>query len=200
MPTVWPDERELEARLHALAERTAAPELHAAVQPWQGVTYRFASLQFADRENFTNGEGARRVGGRFTPVGGPRTVYLSLDRATATAELDSWYEFYGVPPTAFQPRLLAAVAVLVEGILDLSSTELLGGIGLTSDHLAEEWRFANDTGCVAPTQTLGKIAHDAGFEGLLTASVRRPGGYNLALFPDNFAEASHSTMLDGSSC
>lgn len=197
MPNEWPDEDDLRSRLRALAGRTAAPELHGDVLTWQGVTYRFAALQFADRDNFTNGEGARRSGGRFTPIGGPRTVYLSLDRATATAELDSWYEFYAVPPTAFQPRVLAAVSVVVEGILDLSSDGLLSGLGLSGEHLTEEWRIQNDAGALAPTQVFGQVAFEAGFEGLLAASVRRPGGYNLALFPENFTDASHSVMLDG---
>ena len=197
MPFEWPDENDLRSRLHALAGRTAAPELHGNILPWQGVTYRFAAMQFADRVNFTNGEGARRAGGRFTPIGGPRTVYLSLDRATATAELDSWYEFYSIPATAFQPRVLAAVSVGVEGILDLSSGELLAGLGLSGEHLAEEWRIQNDSGAAASTQAFGQIAFEAGFEGLLAASVRRPGGYNLALFPDNFTDSSHSVMLDG---
>ena len=197
MPFDWPAEDELRTNLHALARRTAAPELHANILTWQGVTYRFSTLQFADRENFTKGEGAKRNGGRFTPIGGPRTVYLSLDRATATAELDSWYDFYGVPATAFQPRLLAAVSVFVDRLLDLSSPKLLDGIGLSQDHLSEEWRFQNDTGKIASTQVFGQIAFEVGFEGLLVPSVRRPEGFNLALFPENFVDGSHSVMLDG---
>jgi len=80
MPYEWPCEDDLRSRLHALAGRRAAPEVHGNILTWQGVTYRFASLQYADRKNFTNGEGARINGGRFTPIGGPRTVWDSLGR------------------------------------------------------------------------------------------------------------------------
>src|SRR3954462_9450475 len=106
---MWPSEQELRARLLALLATPRPP----FVQPWQGITFRYASRDFADRHRFVDGEGSRRFGGRFTPTGGPRTLYLALDRATATAELDSWYEYYGIPDTAFQPRVFAAVSITV---------------------------------------------------------------------------------------
>ena len=195
MSNVWPAEQDLRTRLQAVLSETFG--LRALVVQWQGATYRFASLQYADRDVFTNGEGARRSGGRYSPIGGPRTVYLSLDRATATAELDSWYEYYGVPDTAFKPRLLAAVAVSIGLLLDLTSPNVLAHLGLSPTHLAEEWRDISDTGGVAPTQLLGRIAYEVGFEGLYIGSVRRPGGFNLALFPDNYRDGTHTLMLDG---
>src|ERR1700736_3109706 len=86
----WPAENDLRSRLLELIGSSVASPKPGVIE-WQGTTYRFASLQYADKDNFTNGEGARKYGGRFTPVGGPRTLYLSLDRTTAVAELDSWY-------------------------------------------------------------------------------------------------------------
>lgn len=195
MSDAWPAEPDLRSRLYAVfAHASGVP---SPTLPWQGATYRFASLQYADKDRFTNGEGARKSGGRFSPVGGPRTLYLSLDRATAVAELDSWYEYYGVPDTAFKPRLLAAVAVSVGAILDLTSPEVLGHLGLSAAHLVEEWRGLSDTGGVAPTQVFGRLTYEVGFEGLYTPSVRRPGGFNLALFPDNFRDGTHTLMLTG---
>jgi RES domain-containing protein len=195
LATEWPPEQHLRARLAAWV--SSSPRgLAPFVVEWQGTTYRFASRQFSDRERFTDGEGARRHGGRFTPIGGPRTVYLSLDRATATAELDSWYEYYSVPDTAFQPRLLAAVAVSVGLLLDLSAPETLADLGLTPEQVAEEWRPISDTGGVAPTQTFGRLVYEAGFEGLRFPSARRESGINLALFPDNYRGGSHALMLN----
>lgn len=94
-------------------------------------------------------------------------MYLSLDRATATAELDSWYEYYSIPDTAFKPRLLAAVAVSVRSLLDLTSPEVLAYLGLSASHLGEEWRDVSDTGRTALTQTLGRLAYEVGFEGFI---------------------------------
>ncbi len=195
MTNEWPTEQDLRTRLAALLgspPRAVAP----CVVEWQGTTYRFASRNYADLTHFTDGEGARRNGGRFTPIGGPRTVYLSLDRATATAELDSWYEHYGVPDTAFQPRVLAAVGVSSGLLLDLSAPETLAGLGLTAAALAEEWRPASDTGRVAPGQTFGRLVYEAGYEGVRFPSARRESGINLALFPDNCRDGSHALMLN----
>jgi RES domain-containing protein len=194
MSDVWPCEQDLRTRLQVVVSEVAAVRPH--VVSWQGTTYRFASLEYADKHTFTNGAGARRSGGRFSPIGGPRTVYLSLDRATATAELDSWYEYYELPDSAFKPRLLAAVAVSVGSLLDLTSPDLLSYLGLSSDHLAQEWRDISDKGGVAPIQMLGRIAYELGFEGLYYSSVRRAVGFNLALFPDNYQEGTHAVMLN----
>ena len=191
----WPPEQHLRARLAALLG--APPGAGAPVSTgWDGTTYRFASRSYSDRTGFTDGEGARRHGGRFTPIGGPRTLYLSLDRATATAELDAWYAYYGVPDTAFQPRVLAAVAVRVGLLLDLSAPAALAELGLAPAQVGEEWRPASDTGGVAPTQTLGRLVYEAGFEGVRFPSTRRDAGVNLALFPDNYRAGSHARMLN----
>ncbi len=190
----WLPEATLKSQLAKLAEVARQNPL-PFVRDWQGTGFRFSSIDYADREKFTDGEGARRHGGRFTPIGGPRTLYLSLDRPTATAELDAWYEYYGVPDRAFRPRVLAAVAVSVRVLLDLTSPETLLELGLQDPHLAEEWRPTSDAGGVAMCQHFGAWAFEAGFEGLRFPSVRRDGGVNLALFPENYREDSFGVML-----
>jgi RES domain-containing protein len=177
--------------------KTRLAELRGSiVVPWSGTTYRFASREFSDRRHFTDGEGARRNGGRFTAIGAQRTLYLSLDRATATAELDSWFAYYNVPDTAFQPRVLAAVAVIVRRVIDLTLETTRAELGLDADWLAGEWRPISDTGGVAPTQVFGRLVWEAGFEGVLFPSARHPQGANLALFPDNFLGESDASMLN----
>lgn len=188
----WPPEQVLRTQLSTFIGKSSG----SFVIKWQGTTYRFASRSYAERDRFTDGEGARRNGGRFTPIGGPRTVYLALDRATATAELDSWFTYYNVPDTAFQPRVLAAVAVSVELLLDLTVPETLAELGLTAAQIAEEWRPTSDTGGIAPTQRFGRIIYEAGFEGIRFFSTRREEGINLALFPDNFRVGSSAQMLN----
>jgi RES domain-containing protein len=195
MANGWPSEQPIRERLAALIGPVHTGSSPLVVE-WQGTTYRFASRNYSDRNRFTDGEGARRSGGRFTPIGAQRTLYLSLDRATATAELDSWYAYYDIPDTAFQPRILAAVAVSVAMLLDLSSAETLAELGLATDVVLEEWRPISDNGGVASVQTLGRLVYEAGFEGIRFPSARRGNGVNLALFPDNFRDGSHAMMLN----
>ena len=147
-------------------------------------------------QHFIDGEGARLCGGRFTPIGAQRTLYSSLDIATAAAELESWYTYYCLPDSSFQPRLLAAIAISVGRVLDLTATETLSELGLEINQICEEWRRHSDENSVAPTQTFGKLVYEAGFEGILFPSVRRDAGCNLALFPDNFRDGSHAFMLN----
>jgi hypothetical protein len=80
--------------------------------------------------------------------------------------------------------------------LDLSAPETPAELGLTPAQIAEEWRPISDTGAVAPTQTFGRLVYEAGFEGLRFLSARRDNGLNLALFPDNYRDESHSLMLN----
>jgi len=166
------------------------------VVPWSGTAFRFAGLKYADVSRFTDGEGAKKSGGRFTPTGGMRTLYLSCDRATATAELDSFYDYFSIPAVLFEPRLLAAVEVRLGTILNLIETSALTLFGLTTAHLFEEWRLISHYGGVAPTQLFGRLVADAGFEGILYPSARHANGMNLAIFPENYHAGSASTMLN----
>ena len=69
-------------------------------------------------------------------------------------------------------------------------------LGLTIEHIGEEWRVISDEGNVATTQMFGRLAYEAGFEGLRFPSARRPEGVNLSLFPDNFHDGCHAVMLN----
>lgn len=197
MSKPWLPEQDLRSRLAALRGVTSR-SIPPCVTEWQGTTYRFASRDFADRDRFTSGEGARRHGGRFTPIGAHRTLYLSTDRATATAELDSWYAYYQVPDTAFRPHILAAISVSAGLVLDVTAPETLAALELGETELLAEWRPDSDTGRVAPVQVFGRLVFETGYEGLLFASARRPQARNLALFPDNFRDSSHAVVMNWS--
>lgn len=192
---MWPTEQELRDRLRLLFGTLSEPR-SALVIEWQGRAFRFASRRYATRQTFTTGEGARRNGGRYTPQGGARTVYLGTSRETALAEMMAGQRESGLPDAAFQPRVLAAVAVCVGVLLDLTSTPTLELLGITPDQLLTQWKPDALAGRVAQVQVFGRLVYEAGFEGLLAPSARHPAGTNLALFPDNFESGSHCIMLD----
>ncbi len=195
MDNNWPTTQDMRNRLAYLIG--SPPKVNPPiVVDWQGTTYRFATRNFSSLEHFTDGEGARRCGGRFTPIGAQRTLYSSMDIATAAAELESWYAYYFLPATSFQPHVLAAIAVSVGLVLDLTASETMSELGLTINQICEEWRLLSDENAVAPTQTFGRSVYEAGFEGILFPSGRRDGGCNLSLFPDNYRDGSHAIMLN----
>ena len=195
MANHWPTDEDVRTRLGLLIGSPHKVNSPIVVN-WQGTTYRFATRNFSSPEHFIDGEGARRHGARFTPIGAQRTLYSSLEIVTAAAELESWYAYYCLPATAFQPRLLAAIIVSVGLVLDLTATETMSELGLEIHQICEEWRLISDENAVAPTQAFGKLIFEAGFEGILFPSVRRDAGCNLALFPDNFRDGSHAFMLN----
>lgn len=193
MSAVWPTEQELRDRLRALLGPAAAAR-PPAVAEWHGTGFRLAGRKFASPPDFVSGAGARINGGRFTPRGGPAAVYLALDELTAVAELTAARLYYGLPPAAFKPVVLAAVNVAVELALDLAAAG--PGLGLTVARLHADWRADNDAGRVAPTQAFGRAVAEAGFEAALFPSARRPGGVNLVVFPDNLLPDSTLWMHD----
>ena len=195
MPPEWPNEQELREKLRAMRGTSVAPP-SALVTEWQGAGFRFATLEYADRENFTSGQGARRNGGRFTPQGGTRTLYLATDPETATAEMEWWHRKSGLSDLAFKPRVLAAVAVSVGLVLDLTAEPVRSHLSLSPELLAAEWDFAAFAGRLPPSQAFGRLIFEAGIEGILVASARRPGGSNLVLFPENFRGGSHALMIE----
>jgi RES domain-containing protein len=159
-----------------------------------GVGFRFAAVNYADSVNFINGLGASKYGGRFTPISGAPTVYLALDKITAVAELESYFRYYNLPDTSFKPRVFAAVQVNCKALLDLREPKLLQMLGLTLDHIQEEWRPDNDDGRTAGVQRFGQIVAEVGYEGILFSSARAAGD-NLALFPKNFAPGTTAAMI-----
>ena len=188
MANPWPTNQNMENRLASL------PSVVLPIVPeWNGKTYRFAQLKYSSQEKFTNGEGARQHGGRFTPIGAQRTLYSSLDIPTADAELEFCKNHNCLPYASFQRW---EIAVSVKEILYLNDSKTLSHLGITFSQICEEWRVLSDENAVAPTQTFGKLVYEAGFEGILYPSVRRDVGCNLALFPDNYRDGSHALMLN----
>lgn len=198
MPITWPPADLLEKRLREIFPDNpggAPPSDPPCVVEWQGAAFRSATQRYASEETFTDGEGARRNGGRFTPRGSFATVYLSVDERTAAAELQGIREYYSLPASTFEPRVLAAVSVSVGLMLDLTHPGTLNRLGITIAHLHMDWRYVSDKGRDCEVQTFGLLVRRVGYEGMLVPSLYRPEGFNLVLFPDNFRDGSHAVMI-----
>ena len=132
-------------------------------------------------------------GRRWTPVGGPRGLYMAEDPETATAELqlirqqpDGTVVDVDAPAHLVTLTMTAAIA----RVLDVTSATTAAMLALTAADLHTDWEAeqtaAITVGARPPiTQLLALAAHATG---IITAirypSARRVGGVNLVVFPD----------------
>jgi RES domain-containing protein len=125
-----------------------------------------------------SGEGARRYGGRFNPRG-LAALYCTLDPVTAVREVSQ----IGQP---LQPTILVSFQADIDPVFDATDPAALAGQGTTPEMLAaNDWRIHMTEGREAPTQSLARRLHDAGFAGMLAPSYARlapPQARNLILW------------------
>jgi RES domain-containing protein len=158
---------------------------------WTGLLYRFTSIKYASRTDLLSGEGSKKCGGRWNPLGGFKTVYGSTMAETALEESFAHHRRYGIPVQTALPRVLVAVQAHLSKILDLTRGDVRRHLAISTTRMvAEDWQSEQDQGREALTQAIGRMAFVAGLEGLLVPSAAVPSGRALVVFPDNLAPAS----------
>lgn len=149
--------------------------------PWSGTLFRFQATDYPTPSDVLSGEGARRFGGRWNPPG-LATLYGSTTDMTALEECKANDRYYGVQTKG--PRLLVAIEVELNRVLDLTKPEVRRGLGLTLTELtAEDWRKLLDAGRESLTQALGRAVAAVGASGLLARSAVVKRGVNGVVFP-----------------
>lgn len=135
------------------------------------------------------GEGSRRFGGRWNPVG-LAALYMSLTPEVAMAETLAHHRYYGLPVENVMPRVFVAIEVGLRSVVDLRSPLVLRRLGLvTRELLHVDWRREMRAGTVPVTHSFGAAMHAAGCEGLVVPSSATRG-HNLVVFPDRLASSS----------
>jgi RES domain-containing protein len=141
-----------------------------------GTAYRNQAPGFDPR----SGEGARRAGGRFNAPRSFPVIYLCLSRPCVVAELSAQAARQSISIDDLLPRELWAVTMELERVLDLTTDETLGKIGLGGAELTSP-----DHGT---TRRIGEAAHERGYQ-----AIRSPSATDidqiLAVFPQNLAGA-----------
>ncbi len=149
--------------------------------------FRSVAYEYFHPDDVISGEGTRRYGGRFVPVGTP-AVYGSVDEQTAVKEVtvrqqmlkgDRNIDFSGYP------RLTYVLRVHTERHLDLSG-DLPGEFG----RVMEECSQPGDHG---PSQHLAEIWIAEGIESVLFRSAT-DGGNNIVVYIANSAEESVTVL------
>jgi RES domain-containing protein len=136
--------------------------------------------------------GPRRVGGRYTPMEGPDTLYLASSERAANAEwkagLQALFSDVELPP-----KTVFATEVNLTRVLDLSTDEIQRTLRTNSAELAQPWKARNRP----VTQTLGLACFESGrFSALRYRSTKAAPSYCLAVFPNRMDPAEYVSVLD----
>jgi len=166
--------RDIYARLDAL--RPAA---------WDGPAFRHTSVAYA--RSVTNGEAARRAGGRWNPPNSFRTVYTCVERETVVAEFRR-----SIGPGR-DVRALASTYVVwqlnvrVDNLVDLRPLKHRRAVELPEP-------FDENVPKEACRQ-IGAAAYYVRYKGLVVPSAARPGAINVVLFPDLFEDGDACEVM-----
>lgn len=152
---------------------------------------RSVKRMHANTQDFASGQGAARIGGRWSRVGLP-AVYTSLSPVTAAAESYQEFDAFGFAGRIVEPRVFCGARVRLSRVLDLTDGRIRRKLGFSLQNLVDEdWLGIQRAGDESWTQAIGRGAHADGFEGLLAPSAQdRPGGRNLVIFPDRLLSGS----------
>jgi RES domain-containing protein len=157
---------------------------------FEGVVYRSSTPKYATEADLLTGEGSRRFGGRWNPVG-IAAVYACLTPETAMAEALAYNRYYGLPIEDAMPRTFVAVRARLKMVLDLRNGAVRRRLQLSETRiLTLDWRRELREGREPVTQRLGRAAHAGRWEGLIVPSAADQTGHNLLIFPDRLASES----------
>jgi RES domain-containing protein len=186
-----------EPTLQQLQSRLA--RLTASAVPFVGVVYRSSTPKYATEADLLTGEGSRRFGGRWNPVG-IAMVYASFTPETAMAETLAHHRYYGIPVEDAMPRTFVAIAVKLKTLLDLRRGAIRRRLQVSADAItAVDWRAEMKAGREPITQRLARAAHAGPWEGFIVPSAADPDGHNLLIFPDKLDAGSTMTVANADS-
>jgi RES domain-containing protein len=171
-----------------------APEL---LRPWSGAAYRVTTLDYPSPKNILLGQGSYLHGGRWNARESFRAVYGSTEDTVAVAESRATADYAHVPWPFRTPRLLVAIELSLQSVLDLRRAEVGRKLDLRAEELgAEDWRRLQEQGEESLTQAIGRAVFTQGGEGMLVRSARVSDGVNVIYFPENQRSLSRATVLE----
>lgn len=139
------------------------------------------------------GLGAPATGARFTPRGGPSSLYMAEDNLTALAE--STLTLAG--SSSMPPKVVFSAKTSLDAVLDLTQGHVQHVLGTSPQELSGSWRLANPTDPLPLTQFLGKAVFDSGrYSAIRFPSTKRPGGNCLVIFTDRLTPPSFVEIYD----
>ena len=167
------------------------------LRPWHGTAYRVTTLDYPNPKSILLGQGSFLHGGRWNAIGSFRAVYGSTVDTVAVAESRATADYAQIPLPFATPRLLVAIELALQAVLDLTHASVRERLGITIDELrTEDWRKVQEDGRESFTQAIGRAVFSSGGEGVCVPSGRVPGGVNVVYFPQNHRAASRVVVLE----
>lgn len=164
--------------------------LRSEAVPFTGIIFRSTTPKYATEDDLVTGEGSRRLGGRWNPIG-LAAVYGSFSPETAMAETLSLNRYYGVPVENAMPRTFVAIEVRLRRVLNLTDGGIRRRLRISLERfLKTDWRKENDAGREALTQAVGQAAALAKFEAIRVPSAQVADAENLIVFPSMLLKSS----------
>jgi RES domain-containing protein len=103
---------------------TAMNRLRSEAGPWSGVIFRFAAPMYAGTDDLVSGLGSKKYGGRWNGPAVCAAVYGSLQPETPLKEIQRYAARYGIPFSNHLPRVLVAIEVTLQKVLDLHAEDM----------------------------------------------------------------------------
>ena len=183
-----------EPTLGQLRERLL--KLLGFAKPFEQTVYRSSTPKYATETDLITGEGSKRQGGRWNPLG-IAVVYASLAPETALAETLAHHRYYSLPIEDAMPRTFVALQVKTRCILDLTDAQVRQRLRLSLDAIKTlDWRHQMRLGRNPITQKIGQAAFEAELEGLIVPSAADTRGKNILIFPTNLQPGSKVSVLN----
>lgn len=162
---------------------------------FQQTVYRSTAPKYATETDLPTGIGSQRFGGRWNPQG-IAAVYASLTPETAMAEALAHVRYYGFPIDEALPRTFVAIEAHLQIVLDCRSDDVRQSLAASLEALQTvDWRKEVAEGREPLTRQVGRMAYEAGLEGLVDPSAADPHGMNLLVFPANLRPESGLRVL-----
>ena len=162
---------------------------------FSGVMYRASTPKYAKEADLLSGEGSRRHGGRWNPVG-VKVIYASLTPETAMAETLAHNRYYQIPVQDAMPRMFVAMEAQLQRILDLGQGVVRSRLRVSLERILNvDWRKEAQAGRIPVTWMIGQAAFVLGLEGMVVPSTVDPEGRNILVFPENLWEGSKIRLL-----
>jgi RES domain-containing protein len=123
-----------------------------------------------------NGEGARRLGGRWNPPDSYATLYTASDTETVDAEFDRMLALLRLRPESARPRNLVAIKIRLNRVIDLRIPSVRDALGVTVNDLIDD--------DLSVPRAISEAAQHLGFEAIIAPSAAGKG-HVVAIFLTN---------------